>query len=131
MKGIDVNMNNFSDQALTLAAIAPFADGDTAIRNVGHIRGQECDRMVAIINELTKCGVACHISGDDIFISSGGAHGAEIETYDDHRVAMAFTVTGLVTGGMVIDNPMCCRKTFENYYEVLEKLIEENNDGKR
>lgn len=131
LKGIDVNMNNFSDQALTLAAIAPFADGDTVIRNIGHIRGQECDRMAAIINELTKCGVACHISGDDIFISSGAAHGAEIETYDDHRVAMAFTVTGLVTGGMVIDNPMCCRKTFENYYEVLEKLIEENNDGKR
>lgn len=51
---------------MTLAAIAPFADGDTAIRNVGHIRGQECDRMAAIINELTKCGVACHISGDDI-----------------------------------------------------------------
>lgn len=59
------------------------------------------------------------------FISSGAVHGAEIETYDDHRVAMAFTVTGLVTGGMIIDNPMCCRKTFENYYEVLEKLIEE------
>lgn len=126
LKGVDVNMNDFSDQALTLAAIAPFADGPTIIRNVGHIRGQECNRMVAIVNELTKCGIICREDGDDIYITPGPLHGAVIETYEDHRVAMSFTLMGLMTDGIIIKNPMCCKKTFENYYEVLEKLIEDN-----
>ena len=126
LKGVDVNMNDFSDQALTLAAIAPFANGPTIIRNVGHIRGQECDRMAAIVNELTKCGIICREDGDDIYITPGPLHGNTIETYEDHRVAMSFTLMGLMTDGIIIKNPMCCRKTFENYYEVLEKLIEDN-----
>lgn len=124
--GIDVNMNDFSDQALTLAAIAPFANGQTVIRNVGHIRGQECNRMAAIVNELTRCGIDCREEGDDIYITPGNVKPATIETYEDHRVAMSFTLVGLMADGIVIDNPMCCRKTFENYYEVLEKLVEDN-----
>ena len=123
--GIDVNMNDFSDQALTLAAMAPFANSETIIRNVGHIRGQECNRMSAIVNELTKCGIRCEENGDDIHIYPGNVKPALIETYDDHRVAMAFTMMGLRADGIIIDNPMCCRKTFENYYYVLEKLIGE------
>ena len=125
--GIDVNMNDFSDQALTLAAIAPFAQTPTIIRNVGHIRGQECNRMSAIVNELTKCGIECREQGDDIYIMPGEVKPAVIETYDDHRVAMAFTLMGLRADGIVIKNPMCCRKTFENYYEVFEKLITVQN----
>ena len=122
LKSVDVNMNDFSDQALTLAALAPFADGETIIRNVGHIRGQECDRMAAIVNELTRCGISCHVEGDDIHILAGKVGPAVIETYDDHRVAMSFTLMGLAAEGIVIDNPMCCKKTFENFYETMEKL---------
>lgn len=124
--GIDVDMNDFSDQSLTLAAMAPFAKSPTVIRNVGHIRGQECNRMQAIVNELNRCGIACREEGDDIYIMNGRVNPAVIQTYDDHRVAMAFTLMGLRAEGIVIENPMCCRKTFENYYEVLEKLIGEN-----
>lgn len=121
--GIDVDMNDFSDQALTLAALAAFATTETRIRNVGHIRGQECNRMAAIVNELNKCGIAAREEGDDIIIPAGTPHGAVIETYEDHRVAMAFTLLSLKIEGIVIDNPMCCRKTFEDFYAVLEQLI--------
>lgn len=122
LQGIRVDMNNFSDQALTLAAIAPFAKGETVIQNVGHIRGQECDRIAAIVQNLTACGIECHVEGDDIHILPGTVHAAEIETFDDHRVAMAFSLMGLKTPNIVIKNPMCCRKTFENYFECLDGL---------
>lgn len=123
LKGVDVNMNDFSDQALTLAALAPYASGQTVIRHVGHIRGQECNRMAAIVNELSKCGISCREEGDDIYITPGAVQGSEITTYEDHRVAMSFTMLGLKAKGIIILDPMCCRKTFENYYEVLEELV--------
>ncbi|MBQ3783796.1 MAG: 3-phosphoshikimate 1-carboxyvinyltransferase [Lachnospiraceae bacterium] len=129
LKGVDINMNDFSDQALTLAALAPYATTDTVIRNVGHIRGQECNRMAAIVNELSKCGVPCIEQGDDIFITPAKPQAAEIETYEDHRVAMSFTMLGLKADGIIIDNPLCCRKTFEDYYEVLEELMKKNGYG--
>ena len=122
--GIDVDMNNFSDQALTLAVLAAFADTQTVIRNVGHIRGQECDRMNAIVTNLRNCGVDAYSTEDDIYINpTGDAHGAFIETFEDHRVAMSFNLMSLKTKGIVIENPLCCRKTFENYFEVFEELI--------
>lgn len=120
--GVDVNMNNFSDQALTLAVLAAYATSPTMIRSIGHIRGQECNRMQAIVKELGKCGVTAVEEGDDIRIIPSKVHGAEIETYEDHRVAMAFTLMSLRTPGIVIRDPFCCRKTFENYYEVFEKM---------
>ena len=121
--GVEVDMNNFSDQALTLAAVAAFAGTDTIIRNISHIRGQECDRMSAIVNELGRCGIKASQTETDIVIHPGVVHGAVIETYDDHRVAMAFQLLSLRTEGIVIDNPMCCKKTFENYYEVFEEML--------
>ncbi len=123
LKGIDIDMNDFSDQALTLAAIAPFADSETVIRNVGHIRGQECDRIHAITSNLLKCGVNVYEENDVIHIIPGEVHGANIETFEDHRVAMSFTLLGLMCDDVVIKNPMCCRKTFEDYFDVLENLI--------
>lgn len=124
--GIDIDMNDFSDQALTLAALAAFAKTPTTIRNIGHIRGQECNRMQAITKELGKCGLNVVEDGDNIIIQPGSVKGTLIDTYDDHRVAMAFTLLSLRTKGIMIDNPLCCRKTFENYYDVFEKLLSEN-----
>lgn len=129
-QGIDVDMNDFSDQALTLAALAAFAKSRTIIRNVAHIKGQECDRIQAIIDNLTEIGVKCTSDGNDIIIdpleNPKEFSPVLIKTFEDHRVAMAFTLTGLRTKGIFIENPLCCRKTFENYYDVLEKLLKEN-----
>jgi len=124
--GLDVDMNDFSDQTMTLAALAVFATSSTQIRNVSHICLQECDRMQATVQELTKIGITCKADGENIIITPSLAHAATIETYDDHRMAMAFSLLGLKIDGIVIDNPMCCKKTFENYFEVFSNLIDEN-----
>lgn len=122
LKGITVDMNDFSDQALTLAAIASFADSDVRIENIGHIRGQESDRICAIVTELARVGISCEEETDAVTIHPGIPVGGVIETYEDHRVAMAFSVIGLRVDGIRIDNPGCCGKTFEEYFNVLDAL---------
>ena len=125
LKGnITVDMSAFSDQALTLAAIAPFSDGPIKITGISHIRGQECDRINAITENLGKLGIKTELEEDDsIIIYPGEVHGAELETYDDHRVAMSFALTGVKVPGVKILNPECCKKTFKEYFEVLEDLV--------
>ncbi len=120
--GGEYDLSAFSDQALTLAAIAPFAASAVAIKGISHIRYQECDRINAIIENLTAMGINAREIDGDIYIAPGQIQPALIKTYEDHRVAMAFTIPGLVTDGIEIENPMCCRKTFENYYDVIEAL---------
>ena len=123
LKGLEnVDMNNFSDQALTLANVAIFADSPTTISNIAHIRGQECDRLHAIASNLTKMGIKVDEREDSITIYPGEFGSAEIETFEDHRVAMSFTMSGLGDKGLRILNPMCCRKTFENYFNIIEEL---------
>jgi 3-phosphoshikimate 1-carboxyvinyltransferase len=120
--GVDVDMNDFSDQTMTLAAIAPFANTPTYIKNIGHIRLQESDRIHAIVTELTRVGIKVEEEQDAIRIHPGTPHAALIQTYDDHRMAMAFALIGLKCEGIVIDNCECCGKTFENYFSVLDSL---------
>lgn len=122
--GMDISMKDFSDQTMTLAAIAPFAKGPTLIRNIGHIRFQETDRIHAIITELTRMGIECEEvpECDGIRIMPGTVEECSVETYEDHRMAMAFSLTGLKTGKITIMNPECCRKTFENYFELLDEV---------
>ena len=121
--GITVDMSSCSDQAITLAAIAPFADSPTCITGIGHIRFQESDRIHAICTELTRMGIHCEETQDSITIYPGMPHPCSVATYDDHRMAMGFALTGLRAEGIVIDDPGCCRKTFENYFEVLDQVI--------
>jgi 3-phosphoshikimate 1-carboxyvinyltransferase len=124
-KGVDVDMNDFSDQALTLAVLAVFAKTPTCIRNIGHIRKQECDRLHAIVAELTKLGLVVVEEETAVCIlpvEPEDIKPAVIETYEDHRVAMAFALIGLKIPGIIIDNYECCGKTFENFFEVLETL---------
>jgi 3-phosphoshikimate 1-carboxyvinyltransferase len=123
--GVDIDMNDFSDQTMTLAALAPFAKSATTIRNIGHIRLQESDRIHAIVTELTKLGIAVEEGEDYICIQPGKIHGGVVSTYDDHRMAMAFALIGLRTEEIVIDDFECCKKTFENYFEVLDDLLKE------
>ncbi|MCI5857519.1 MAG: 3-phosphoshikimate 1-carboxyvinyltransferase [Agathobacter sp.] len=123
MHGKKWNLSEFSDQALTLAAIAPFADAPVTIEHIGHIRLQECDRMSAILTNLAAMGVRCESTKDSVTIYPEKPHAATIQTFDDHRVAMAFTLPGLLTGGIVIENPSCCRKTFEHYFDVVDAAL--------
>jgi 3-phosphoshikimate 1-carboxyvinyltransferase len=125
--GVDIDMNDFSDQTMTLSALAPFAKSATTIRNIGHIRLQESDRIHAIVTELTKLGIEVEEGEDYICIQPGKIHGGVVSTYDDHRMAMSFALIGLRTEGIVIDDCECCKKTFENYFEVLDDLLREYN----
>ncbi len=122
LRGGRFDLSAFSDQALTLAAIAPFAESDVVIEHVGHIRLQECDRIEAILHNLRAMGIACREENGTITVHPGQIQACEIETYEDHRVAMAFSIPGLTCDGIIIQNPACCRKTFENYFDVLEGL---------
>lgn len=127
LKGIHINMNDFSDQTMTLAAIAPFCKEKVRIEGIGHIRLQESDRIHAIVTELTRLGVRCEEEESAITIYPGMPHAGIVQTYEDHRMAMAFSLIGLRTEGIVIDNPECCRKTFEQYFEVLDYLCGQSN----
>ena len=138
LKGIEVDMHSCSDQAITLAAIAPFADGPVHIRGISHIRLQESNRIAAIVENLTALGVHVEEESDGVVIypqmpersvtgklSLHGLQPAVIQTYDDHRLAMGFAITGLRSPGVTILDPLCCRKTFETYFDVLEETIRE------
>ncbi len=122
LKGITVDMHSFSDQAITLSAIAPFADGPVEITGIGHIRHQESDRIAAIVENLTAMGIEAQEKADGVCIKPGEPKAAVIETHDDHRLAMGFALTGTRVPGIVIENPACCRKTFEEYFTVLDAL---------
>lgn len=124
LHGLTVDMSACSDQAITLAAIAPFADSPVTITGIGHIRGQESDRLSAIAENLTAMGIRCEERADSITIYPGVPRPAHIKTHDDHRLAMGFAVTGLFAEGIVIENPSCCKKTFAEFFECLEEAVE-------
>ena len=121
--GITVNMNDFSDQTMTLAALAPFARTKTVIRGIGHIRLQESDRLSAIATELKKMGITVEEGEDFLVIHPGEIRPSQVETYDDHRIAMSFSLVGLRAEGITILNPLCCKKTFENYFTLLDTIF--------
>lgn len=125
LKGITVDMNDFSDQTMTLAAIAPYASDKVRIENIAHIRLQESDRLSAISAALFAAGIRFEEEEGAITIYPGAPGPCVIDTCDDHRMAMAFTVMGLGADGIVISNPMCCKKTFENYFEIIDALLDE------
>ncbi len=120
--GVTADLSAFSDQAITLAAMAPFADSPTVITGIGHIRHQESDRIAAITAELHKMGIRCESTRDSITVYPGTPRPCTVETYDDHRMAMGFSLIGLRSPGIAIANPGCCRKTFEGYFDVLEEI---------
>jgi 3-phosphoshikimate 1-carboxyvinyltransferase len=120
--GIDVDMNDISDTVMTLAAVACFAEGPTTIRNVAHIRHKETDRLAALATELRRVGTGVEEFADGLKITPRPLHGAVIETYNDHRMAMSMALLGLKVPGIVIKNPGCVAKTYPRFFEDLEKL---------
>jgi 3-phosphoshikimate 1-carboxyvinyltransferase len=122
LRGVEVDMNAFSDTMITLSAIAPFAEGPTTIKNVGHTRLQESDRLSAVATELTRLGVKTQTTSSFIRIIPDKIRPGVVRTYGDHRMAMAFAITGLVASGIRIRDPGCVTKTFPGYFGALESL---------
>ena len=123
LRGIEVDLRHISDTAPTLAVVAAFADGPTTITDIGFVKGKESDRIGAPVRELQRCGVdAEEIEGGMIIRPVGRPSAATFETYDDHRMAMAFTLVGLVVPGVAIRDPGCVAKTFPAFFQALDQL---------
>jgi 3-phosphoshikimate 1-carboxyvinyltransferase len=127
LRGIDVDLADMPDMAQTLAAVAMFAEGPTTIRGVANLRIKETDRIAALENELTKLGAAVTVLPDGLTVRppTGGRAGirpAEIDTYDDHRMAMSFAVIGCGAPGVVIRDPGCTSKTWPEFFDWLAGL---------
>ena len=123
LHGIDVDMRDIPDTAQTLAVIAPFASSPTRIRGIASARVKETDRVSATCTELKRLGVRVEEHEDGMTIHPvEKMRTASIQTYNDHRMAMAFSLIGLRFDGVTIENPSCVSKTFPNYFEVLETL---------
>lgn len=122
LHGGEFDFNAISDTAQTLAAIAPFVDGPVTIRGVAHNRVKETDRISAVATELRKLGQVVEEFEDGMTIHPQPVQPAEIETYDDHRMAMSFALTGLRAPGVVLIDPDCVSKTFPSYFERLAEL---------
>lgn len=107
--------------AILLAACSDAAPTGAPLefQDLGRLRVQECERVVALRTELIKCGARVEETGDTLRIYPSTLHGAEIETYEDHRMAMCFATLGLKIGGVRLRNPICVRKTFPNFFQKL------------
>ena len=120
-------MSDLGDSIMTAIVITaivppPFSDNAVKFTDLGRLRVQECERVVALRTELTKCGAKVVEEGDTLTVYPAKPeelHGAEIETYNDHRMAMCFAILGLKVPGIKIKNPACVKKTFPNFFQKL------------
>ncbi len=119
LAGIDCDMHHISDTVMTLAAIAPLADGPTTIRNVANIRIKECDRLMAMVSELRRLGQEVEHGDDWLRIIPRPLVPATVECYNDHRIAMSFGVLGALTGSVAIADPDCVAKTYPGFWDDL------------
>ena len=128
LQGVDVDMHHISDTVMTLAAIAPLAQGPTTIRNIANIRIKECDRLQALVENLRQLGQRVDHGEDWLQIHPASIRPATIACHRDHRIAMSFAILGcydLLGNGkswLQIKDPACCGKTFPHFFEVLESL---------
>lgn len=120
--GQSFDLNDCSDAALTVAALAPMADAPIEITGVAHIRNHECDRVDAMTTAMTKMGIHVEEREDGWKIHPGKAKFAEVGTRDDHRMAMALTVLGLAQNGVSLDYPNCVAKTNPNFFESMDSI---------
>jgi len=119
MKRLISRLNELADSIMTAIVLAPFAGQEIKFTDLGRLRVQECERVVALRTELTKCGAKVVEEGDTLTVYPSKLHGAEIETYNDHRMAMCFAILGLKVPGIKIKNPACVKKTFPNFFQKL------------
>ena len=112
-------MEHLGDSIMTMISIAPLEKSEREFVALGRLRVQECERVVALRTELTKCGAKVIEEGDTLMVYPSTLHGAEIETYNDHRMAMCFAILGLKVPGIKLKNPACVKKTFPNFFQKL------------
>jgi 3-phosphoshikimate 1-carboxyvinyltransferase len=125
LQAINLDCNHIPDAAMTLAVLALFANGTTKLHNIGSWRVKETDRIKAMATELKKLGAAV-VEGEDFIEITPPLHikeDVEIDTYDDHRIAMCFSLVSLKNIPITINDPACVNKTFPTYFEVLESII--------
>jgi len=125
LQAINLDCNHIPDAAMTLAVLALFANGTTKLHNIGSWRVKETDRIKAMATELKKLGAAV-VEGEDFIEITPPLHikeDVEIDTYDDHRIAMCFSLVSLKNISITINDPACVNKTFPTYFEVLESII--------
>jgi 3-phosphoshikimate 1-carboxyvinyltransferase len=119
------DMGNMPDMVPTLAVLAAFRQGQSIITNVSHLRIKESDRIAALANELRRIGVDAKETADGVIVTGGKPHGACIETYNDHRIAMSFAVAGLAIPGIRIEDRRCVGKSFPGFWDELARLYED------
>jgi 3-phosphoshikimate 1-carboxyvinyltransferase len=124
LMAVEADMADMPDMVPTLAVVSAFASGKTILKNVAHLQDKESNRLTAVINELSKMGVDARYHDHALIIHGGQPHGAEIETYNDHRIAMSFAVAGLKVAGVSIKNESCVEKSFPNFWEVFDGLYQ-------
>jgi 3-phosphoshikimate 1-carboxyvinyltransferase len=122
LRAVEADFTRMGDVATTLMAIAPFADGPVTVRGIAQTHYEESDRPVAAATELRRMGLQVESTWDSVTIHPGSPQPCEVQTYDDHRIAMSFAVTGLRAPGIAIANPDCVSKTFPEFFEVLASL---------
>jgi len=119
LRGISVDMHDISDTVMTLAAIAPLLDGETAISNVANIRIKETDRLLATVQELERLGQSVQHGEDWLKIAPRPLVPATVHCYADHRMAMSFAVLGAVSGAVSIEDPACVAKTYPGFWHDI------------
>ena len=122
--GVDADFSRMGDVATTLLAIAPFASGPVTVRGIAQTHYEESDRPVAAATELHRMGIHVEQDWDSVTVHPGIPTPTTVQTYDDHRIAMSFTVTGLAAPGIRILNPGCTAKTFPSYFTFIEALFD-------
>jgi len=122
LSAITADMSDMPDMVPTLAVVAAFAKGTTVIKNVGHLKAKESDRLGSVVKELSKIGIDASCSETGMEIKGGRPHGGKIDTYGDHRMAMSFALAGLKTPGIIIRDEMCVEKSFPDFWKVFKSL---------
>jgi 3-phosphoshikimate 1-carboxyvinyltransferase len=129
LRGVDIDLSAIPDTALTLAAVAVFADTPTQVRGVGFIRGHETDRLAAVVAELRRMGLEAAETPDGFTVRPGEPRPTTIRTYDDHRMAMSFALVGLRAPGIRIADPSVTAKTYPGFFDDLERLRTAGRDA--
>jgi 3-phosphoshikimate 1-carboxyvinyltransferase len=128
IRGIQTEMDNMPDTVLTLAVVASQGHGDTKVSNIANLKVKECDRIHAIEAELTRLGVSAQGGEDTVIVHPGNSvKPGLVHTYKDHRVAMAFSLLGLVHDGIRIQDPKCVEKSFPGYWQELARFVAHHN----
>jgi len=124
LKALDADLNHIPDAAMTAAMLALFADGPSVLRHIGNWRVKETDRLAAMATELRKLGAVVEEGADYLSITPPGAfQAATIDTYDDHRMAMCFSLAAFGGVPVRINNPGCVRKTFPQYFDEFARIV--------